>query len=150
LSGDLVFEGLGMRIAASRGSILGVQANTIRASIPDLYHADPHVMVEFRAEDRTADFLQFIAQSPVTKYLDGATETMEAQGAGRLALQVDVPMGKPEAFKVKGDYQLVDNEIKADTDAPPFSHVNGEIQFTESSIAVRSLTSQLLGGPATL
>jgi uncharacterized protein (TIGR02099 family) len=150
LSGDLIFEGLGMRIAASRGSILGVQTSSVRASIPDLYHGDTHVLVELRAEDQTADFLQFVAQSPVTKYLDGATEGMIAKGPGRLALQLDVPIGKPEAFKLTGEYQLVDNQVSADVDAPPFSNVNGQIQFTESSIAVRSLTARLLGGPATL
>jgi uncharacterized protein (TIGR02099 family) len=150
LSGDLIFEGKAMRVAATKGSILGVQTSTVRASIPDLFHGDAHVLVDVRAEDQTADFLRFIANSPVSKFIDGATEPMVAKGTGRLALQLDVPIGKPETFKLTGSYQLVDNEIKADLDAPPFSHVNGEIQFTESGIAVRSLTAQLLGGPATL
>jgi uncharacterized protein (TIGR02099 family) len=150
LSGELVFEGKGMRIAASKGAISRVQASSVRANIPDLYHGDVHVGVEIRAEDQTADFLGFIAASPVTKFLDGVTESMSAKGLGRLALQLDVPIGKPEAFKLTGSYQLVENEINVDADAPPFTNVNGEIQFTESGIAVRSLTSQLLGGPASL
>jgi uncharacterized protein (TIGR02099 family) len=150
LSGDLIFEGRGMRIAASRGSVLGVQASSVRASIPDLFHGDVHVGVEVQAEDQTSDFLGFVAASPVTRFLDGMTEGLRAQGAGRLQLQLDVPIAKPEAFKLSGDYHLVDNEITADSDAPPFSHVNGEIQFTESGVTVRSLTAQLLGGPATL
>lgn len=150
LSGDLVFEGKGMRIAASKGAILRVQASSVRVNVPDLYHGDVRVGVEIRAEDQTADFLQFIARSPVNKALDGATESFGAKGLGRLSLQIDIPIGKPEAFKVSGDYQLVDNEITPDTDAPPFTNVNGQIGFTESSVNVRSLTAQLLGGPATL
>lgn len=150
VSGDLIFEGLGMRVAASRGSVSGVQTSSIRASIPDLFHGNAHVLVELRAEDQTADFLKFIAQSPVTRYLDGATDSISAKGAGRLALQLDVPIGKPETFKVNGEYQLVDNEVAVDADAPAFTSVNGQVQFTESSIAVRSLTARLLGGPATL
>ena len=150
LSGDLIFEGLAMRIAASRGSVLGVQASSVRASIPDLFHGNVHVGVEVQAEDQTSDFLGFVAASPVARFLDGMAEGLRAQGAGRLQLQLDVPIAKPETFKLSGDYRLVDNEIKADSDAPPFSHVNGEIQFTESGITVRNLTAQLLGGPATL
>jgi uncharacterized protein (TIGR02099 family) len=150
LSGDLIFEGQAMRIAASRGSVLGVQASNVRASIPDLFHGGVHVGVEVQAEDQTADFLGFVAASPVTRFLDGMTEGLRAQGAGRLQLQLDIPIAKPDGFKLSGDYQLIDNEIKTDVDAPPFSHVNGEIQFTESGITVRSLTAQLLGGPATL
>ncbi|HZT61594.1 MAG TPA: YhdP family protein, partial [Burkholderiales bacterium] len=150
LSGDLIFEGAGMRVAASKGSILGVQASSVRANIPDLFHGNVHVGVEIRAEDQTADFLQFIAQSPVSKALDGATEGFGAKGVGRLALQLDIPISKPEAFKLTGDYQLVDNEITADADAPPLTSVNGQIAFTESSVTVRNLNSQILGGPATL
>jgi uncharacterized protein (TIGR02099 family) len=150
LTGDLIFEGKAMRIVASKASILGIQTSSVHAGIPDLYHGNAHVLVDLRAEDRTTDFLGFIAQSPVTRYLESATESMQAQGQGRLQLQLDVPVSKPEAFKLNGAYQLVDNEIRADAEAPPFSRVNGEIQFTESGIAVRGLTAQVLGGPATL
>jgi uncharacterized protein (TIGR02099 family) len=150
LSGELVFEGKGMRIAASKGSVLGVQASSVRGGIPDLFHGNVHVGVEVRAEDQTADFLRFVAGSPVTKFLDGATESMSAKGLGRLALQLDIPIGNPEAFKLAGEYQLLDNEFKPDPDAPPLSNVNGRIEFNESSVTVRTLTAKLLGGPATL
>jgi len=63
LSGDLIFEGKGMRIVASKGSIAGVQTSGVRAGIPDMYHGNSHVLVELRAEDQTTDFLQFVAQS---------------------------------------------------------------------------------------
>jgi len=80
----------------------------------------------------------------VTKFIDGATEGMEAREWGALPCS-STSHRKPEAFKLTGSYQLVDNEIKADADAPPFSHVNGEIQFTESGIAVRSLPRSCSG-----
>ena len=150
LSGDLIFESNGMRVLATKGSVSGAQASSVRASIPDLYHGDAHVLLDIRAEDQTADFLRFIAESPVTRHLDGMTEGMQAKGVGRLALQLDIPIGKPDAFKLSGDYQVIDNEIRPDSDAPPFSHVNGQLQFTETGVTVRNLTSQLLGGPATL
>ena len=150
LTGDLIFEGKAMRILASRGELAGVQTSSVRATIPDLYHGDAHVLLEVRAEDQTADFLRFIAASPVTRFLDGSTEGMTAKGLGRLSLQLDVPIGKPDAFKLSGDYQLVENEITAGPDAPPLSGVNGQIQFTESGVDVRSLTAKILGGPATL
>jgi uncharacterized protein (TIGR02099 family) len=118
----------------------------VRASIPDLFH-DAHVEVEVRAEDQTSDFLQFIAQSPVTKALDGVTDGMSAAGKGRLALQLDIPIRNPETFKLAGDYQLVDNEIRTDPDLPPFSHVNGRFEFTESAVTARALSAQFLGGP---
>src|SRR5467141_3148104 len=150
LSGDLIFEGKSMRIIASKGAVLDVRASSVRASIPDLFHGDVRVGLEFRAEDKTSDFLRFIAESPVTKALDGMTESMSAAGAGRLALQLDIPIRNPETFKLAGEYQLIDNEIKTDSDAPPFSHLNGRLEFTESGISARTLSAKFLGGPATL
>ena len=150
LSGDLIFEGKGMRIIASKGAVLGVRASSVRASIPDLFHGAVHVGVEVRAEDKTSDFLRFIAESPVTKALDGMTESMSASGTGRLALQLDIPIRNPETFKLAGEYQLIDNEIRTDSDAPPFSHLNGTLEFTESGITARTLGAKFLGGPATI
>jgi len=150
LSGDLIFEGKSMRIIASKGAVLDVQASSVRASIPDLFHGDVRVGVEVRAEDKTSDFLRFIAESPVTKALDGMTESMSAAGAGRLALRLDIPIRNPETFKLAGEYQLIDNEIRTDSDAPPFSHLNGRLEFTESGITARTLSAKFLGGPATI
>ena len=150
LSGDLIFEGKSMRIIASKGAVLDVQASSVRASIPDLFREAPHLEIEVRAEDQTDDFLRFIAQSPVTRTLDGVTESMRATGAGRLALQLDIPLGNPQGFKLEGDYQVVGNEIRLDPDAPPFSQVIGRFEFTQSGISARTLTAQFLGGPATI
>ncbi|HEY6721616.1 MAG TPA: YhdP family protein [Burkholderiales bacterium] len=150
ISADLIFEGKSMRIVASKAAVLDVQASSVRASIPDLFHGDVHVAVELRAEDQTSDFLRFIAQSPVTRTLDGVTEGMSATGKGRLALQLDIPIRNPETFKLAGDYQLVDNEIRTDRELPPFSHASGRFEFTESGVAARTLSAQFLGGPATI
>jgi len=150
LSGDLIFEGKGMRIVATKGAVLNVRASSVRASIPDLFHGDVRVGVEVRAEDKTSDFLRFIAESPVTKALDGMTESMSAAGTGRLALQLDIPIRNPETFKLAGEYQLLDNEIRTDSDAPPFSHLNGRLEFTESGITARTLGAKFLGGPVTI
>jgi uncharacterized protein (TIGR02099 family) len=149
ISGDLVFEGKGMRVAASKAAVLDVRASSVRASIPDLFH-DARLGLEILAEDQTGDFLRFIAQSPVTNALDGVTESMSALGKGRLALQLDIPIRNPETFKLSGDYQIVDNEIRPDPDLPPFSHVNGRFEFTESGVTARTLNAQFLGGPATI
>src|SRR6266702_3788018 len=150
LSGDLIFEGKGMRIVASKGAVLGVRASSVRAIIPDLFHGNVRVGVEVHAEDKTSDFLRFIAESPVTRALEGMTEGMSAAGAGRLALQLDIPIRNPETFKLAGEYQLLDNEIRTDSDAPPFSHLNGRLEFTESGITARMLSARFLGGPVTI
>lgn len=150
VSGDLIFDGRSMRIAASRAAILDVRSNHVLVRVPDLYSGDERVEVDVQAEGETSAFLKFIAQSQVTKYLDGFTERFQASGAGRLSLLLELPLRHTDQAKVTGDYQFVANQIRLDADAPPFAQVNGRIEFTGSSVSARTLTCQFLGGPATL
>ncbi len=150
LAGDLIFDGRSMRIAASRAAIFDVRSNNVRVRVPDLFNGDEHVEVEAQAEGPTSAFLRFIAQSPVTKYLDGFTEGIQASGAGRLSLLLDLPLRHTDQTKLTGDYQFLANQIRLDAEAPPFAQVSGRIEFTGSSVSARTLTSQFLGGPATL
>ncbi len=150
MSGELIFAGKSLRIVPSQASVLGVRTSGVRVSIPDLFNGDEHVQVDLRAESRTGDFLRFIAQSPVTKFLDGFTEGMRATGTGRLALQLDIPIRRAEQFKLSGSYQFVDNQVRMDADAPAFSHANGRLEFTDAGVSSSGLTCQFLGGPATI
>src|SRR5258706_9368515 len=75
---------------------------------------------------------------------------MSAVGKGRLALQLDIPIRNPETFKLAGEYLLVDNEIRVDPDLPPFSHMNGRFEFTESAVTARALSAPFLPGPTRL
>jgi uncharacterized protein (TIGR02099 family) len=150
VTGELIFDGRSMRIAASRAAIFDVRSNNVRVRVPDLYSGDERVEVDVQAEGETSAFLRFIAQSPVTKYLDGFTEGFQASGAGRLSLLLDLPLRHTDQAKVTGDYQFLANQIRLDAEAPPFAQVNGRIEFTGSGVSARALTAQFLGGPATL
>jgi uncharacterized protein (TIGR02099 family) len=150
LSGDLVFDGKSMRVAATKAGILGVKSRNVRATIPDLFHGNEHVQLDLQAEGPTSDFLGFISQSPVTGYLDRFTEGIQASGAGRLALQLDLPLRRRDLAKLAGDYQFLGNQLRLDAETPPFSQVNGRIEFTGTGVTARALTAQLLGGPATV
>lgn len=149
ISGDLIFEGKSMRIAASHASVLDVSGD-VRVVVPDLYHGDERVQVEIRAEDQTGDFLNFISQSPVTKFLDGFTDGMRVAGGGRLSLRFDLPIRRPDGIKVEGNYEIVNNQVRLDSDVPPFLRVHGRIDFTESGVTAHAIDAQFLGGPAAI
>ncbi len=150
INGDLIFEGKSMRVAAETAGVLGVRAGNVRASVPDLFHKDEQLHLEIQAEGRTADFLEFIAQSPVTKLLDGFTEGMQSTGAGRLALALDLPIRRLDQVKVAGAYEFINDEIRLGGEALAFSRVNGRLEFSETGATARAISAQFLGGPASL
>ena len=150
VTGDLIFQGRSMRVLASKAGIVDVQSNNVQAEIPDLYRGDERVKIDIHADDQTGDFLKFVSQSPVTGFLDGFTDGMRSTGAGRLALQLEIPIRHLDQVKVAGDYQFTDNQIQLYADAPPFSRVNGRLEFSKTGITAPSITAQFLGGPTTI
>ena len=150
VAGELVFEGRGMRISVPRGFVSGVQIANARATIPDLFNGDEALRIEGQADGPTADFLRFVASSPVTGFIDGFTDGMRATGNGRLQLTLDLPIRRLGETRLSGSFQFAGNQVVVDPDIPPFSQLAGRIDFTESGISARNLSSQFLGGPTTL
>ena len=150
MSGELIFEGRQLRISSPRAAIFGARIVNTKAIIPDLFNRDEVVRIEGQAEGPTAEFLRFIDASPVTGLIDGFTEDMRATGNGHLQLKLDLPIRRLQQTKVAGGFQVTGNQIVVDPGVPPFSQLNGRIEFTDSGISVRNLAGQFLGGPTVI
>jgi uncharacterized protein (TIGR02099 family) len=147
IEGDLAFRGKRMDINAHRGSIYGVSMPKVHVEIPDLEAAEEVLAVNGEAEGPTADFLEFIAKSPVAGMIDHFTDGMQAEGRGKLALKLTLPLRKLADSKVSGVYQFGANRLVADRDLPPLEQLTGRLEFTESEVRVPGATATFLGGP---
>ena len=150
IEGDLLFRGQRMDINVRQAMIGDVRLAKVRAQIPDLVHHEEVLEVSGEAEGQSADFLQFIAQSPVRGMIDGFTDGMQAQGRGRLGLKLTLPLRKLKTGKVAGSYQFLNNQIVPEPGFPPLEQVNGRLEFTEAAVRVPGATAQFLGGPLTV
>ena len=150
IEGDLQFRGTRMDFLARQGTISGVKVAKVQGEIPDLT-AHPEVLtITGEAEGATSDFLGFISKSPVTDMIERFTEGMQAQGAGRLALKLALPLGQLPTSKVAGTYSFTGNQIVFERDVPPFEQASGRIEFSESSVRIPGVSGVFLGGPVTL
>ena len=147
IDAELRFEGLGMQILGRSGSILGARVADVRAAIPDLDADDPVLAIAGAAEGATSDFLRFIAASPVRAKTDGMTEGMSATGRGKLDLKIDLPLKRPEATRVAGEYELQANTVWLHRQAPPIERASGKLSFSEGGFALHELRGRALGGP---
>ena len=150
LAGELAFRGNRMDVNVRQGTILGARLLRVHAEIPDLKYSDEILRIDGEAEGATGQFLEFIAKSPVLGMIDRFTEGMEAQGSGKLALKLEMPLGALDKSKLSGVYRFVNNRIMADPDLPPLEQVNGRLEFTESGVRVPEAGAVLLGGPASI
>lgn len=149
IDGDLLFRGQRMDINVRQAMINNVRLGKVRLQIPDLVHSDEVLQISGEAEGATSDFFDFIARSPVHGMIDGFTDGMQAQGRGRLALKLTLPLRALKNTRVSGSYQFVNNQL-AEPGFPPLEQVNGRLEFTEASVRVPSATAVFLGGPLTV
>lgn len=143
---DMSF-GVGMKIQASRGSILGASLSNVTVEIPDFESHEEMLLVRGIAQGPTAEFLRFIEASPVAEKIDRFTDGMKAVGNGRLDLELDLPLRQIEQSKVRGDYHFQNNQLQAIDALPPLTQVNGHLHITEASVAGDNLNGRAFGGP---
>ena len=147
IDAELHFNGRSMEVLSSKASVLGARVTKARVSLPDLFAQDRILAVNGQAEGPTAEFLKFVAQSPVNGLTGGITATMGATGSGKLQLNLELPLARLDDVKLAGSYQIADNQISIDPDWPPLSQVGGRFEFTEKGVSTRAVNAQFLGGP---
>ena len=149
IHGELRFEGNGMVVDASRGTILGARLGRTHVEIPDFDAPVSTLTVKGQASGPTAEFLKFIAQSPVAERIDHFTDDLHATGNGQLDLALTIPLDEAllGSSKVDGSYRLINNEVVVDSALPAIKQVNGSIQFSGSDLRVPEINGTLFGGP---
>lgn len=150
INADLHFDGKRLEVTSKKASILGAKVTNAHVVLPDLFTPDRVLAVTGQAEGPTAEFLKFIAQSPVNNLIGGFTENMAAGGNGRLQLKLDLPLTRLAETKVSGNYQFIANQVSLDPHWPPVTQASGRLEFTESGVSMRAVNAQFLGGPVTL
>ncbi|MBI4756947.1 MAG: TIGR02099 family protein [Betaproteobacteria bacterium] len=146
IAGDLLFEGPRMRVRASHGRILGAAIGGVTAEIADLGSADPLLTVQGGAQGPTAEFLAFIAASPVAERIGHFTDDLRAQGNGQLRLHLALPLNHVADGQVKGDFAFSANRLALEG-SPAITDAAGQLQFTDKSISLREARGHLLGAP---
>jgi len=150
IEGDFLFRGARLEVNAREAVIGKVRLSRVRAQIPDLLHHDEQLNISGEAEGATADFLAFIAESPVNAMINGFTEGMQAEGQGRLGMRLLLPLQSLDRSRVSGSYQFINNRLQPEPGFPPLEQVNGRLDFTQDSVRVPSATASFLGGPLTV
>jgi uncharacterized protein (TIGR02099 family) len=150
IAGDLIFRGERMDVYARQGSLSGARLARVHVEIPNLLGESQVLNVNGEAEGQTADFLRFIDATPVQGMIHNFTEGWQAQGAGRLALKLAIPLADTGKSKVSGSYQFTANTVTLSTELPAVEQATGRVDFTDSGVRVQGIRGIFLGGPITI
>jgi uncharacterized protein (TIGR02099 family) len=148
IDGELRIDGPRLVVTASHARVFGSEISRAKVEVADVRAADHLLRIDGEASGPTTDFLRFIAESPVAEWTDHVTDGAEASGTGSLALKVDLPLAKPEAVRVDGEYTFADNRLKMPGGAPLLTKLAGKLGFTERDLRAPQLTADVFGGSA--
>ncbi len=146
----LMIQGKRLEVTAPTAMTVGGSLQNISVVLPDI--KSPGLLLQVRGEavGETKYGLDFIQKSPVRGYIDGITDNITSSGNGDLSLQVDIPLRGSKPAVVSGRYHFLDNEVSLGKNVPILHKVNGDLLFSESSVHMKNVAIQILGGPATL
>jgi uncharacterized protein (TIGR02099 family) len=144
---DIRFEGSRLTIDATSGRVLGATLDRTRVEIADLRVHPATVHVEGAVEGPTAEFLAFVAKSPVGEWINHVADSAQATGDGRLALRFDLPLNGSRASALSGEYQFTANRLRF-AGVPSLTQLTGTATFTDREVQARDVTAEVFGGPA--
>ena len=147
IDAELLFEADRMEITARSASILGARVSGARVSIPSFFAPSTHLLVDGGAEGPTGEFLKYVEQSPVGDMIGGGTKGIAAIGNGKLALKLDLPLGKLGDARVSGRFEFAANEITLPyANLPAIDRAKGSVTFSEKGFALHDVAGRIFGG----
>ena len=150
LGGELRIDGPHLTVEARTGRVFSTALSQVKAGIADLRSPNRIVQIEGEAAGPTSDFFRFLADSPIAEWTGHVTEGAEATGAGKLAIKIDLPLAKPSATHIDGEYSFAGNRLKLTGAVPVLNQLSGKLAFTERDVRAPQLTADVLGGSARL
>jgi len=147
IDGALRFERNRFAFEGRSATILGARVSNARVVVPALRATRSEVSISGTADGPSAEFLRYVAISPVRRMIDGGTDTLTATGAGRLQLRLDLLPDDLARSRVSGDYQFANNSLVADPHLPALERATGRVNFSDSGISIPEIRGQFLGGP---
>jgi uncharacterized protein (TIGR02099 family) len=146
--GALRFEGGGLNIAARSARIFTTKLETVQVSIPDLRSGV--MAIEGGASGPSADFLRYIAESPLLARLGGFTTALQAEGNGHLDLKLVIPLHELETTQVSGDYRFAANRVHFAEGWPALENAGGDLSFTGEKLRIPAIHGNIFGAPLSL
>jgi uncharacterized protein (TIGR02099 family) len=149
IDADIRVDGARLTIDAAHARVYGAVVGRTRAEIADLAAEHPLLRIDGTASGPTADFLRFVAESPVAEWIERLTDGAEAGGEGRLALHLRLPLGHSAGNHVAGEFTFIDGELRL-PHVPQLRKLNGTLAFSGAEVSAQSISAETLGGPTSV
>lgn len=148
INGTLTFMGKRMNMMATSANFVGLKLSQISADIADLTIPRGKVVsLSAQAEGASSEFLRFVDSSPVSGYINHFTSDMNAEGAGKLSLKLELPLADLAHSRFTGLFQVSNNKWGIDQGLPPLEKLNARLEFNENGATLTNANAVFYDSP---
>jgi uncharacterized protein (TIGR02099 family) len=147
LDTDLYFTSKSMLITANQGRLRALRVGRVVVAIDDfLAPGGPVVQVSARAAGPLQEGLAVLAESKSERFVPYLVPGLRAEGNGILTLDLHIPAVAPNALRIGGNYQFVNNAIEFPLRGMRLEALRGNVEFNESGLRAGRWNARFLGG----
>ncbi len=146
-------QGSRVTVEAESASIFQSRLSATRAEIDDVMSWVPMLTLKATAQASAQDVARYLRESPLREGPGRVTRVLGFEGPGKLELGLKIPLsnayedGRPAPdAKVQGQYSLAGVTARLPV-GQPITEANGQLVFTERSIASKGLNGRAFGHP---
>ncbi|MEN9843066.1 MAG: hypothetical protein RLZZ612_895 [Pseudomonadota bacterium] len=148
LEGDLRFNGMGMSLDVKRALVDQAPSLRVVQGQAKIAHFARHPTVEvgMRIEGSLADALRVVHRSPLAEMTGEVLRPVRATGAVQIQLGLNVPLLHTPQTTVKGQLNLLGNDVQWHPESPTLGRARGVVEFTQDGFFISQATARFLGG----
>lgn len=149
LDGDLIFEGLRLRIEGARAQLGGLGTGSfllkdVAGRIENLESEDPHLEIQGQGHGPLNDLLRYMAVSPVGAWTGNLLRQAESSGMGSLQLALDIPLNHTANTGLRGRVSLSEQDrasLRLHPGVPMMQAMRGQVDFTQKTLKVSAVAN---------
>lgn len=149
IDGKIAFVGRKLEIDIAYAETLGLETSGVHGVIPNIGGKDPSIL-EVTTQPFEMDAkngLNYIYNSPLQRSIGKMLKELKLQGPSHLSLSLKIPLEHPENTVVRGDLSFKNSILTIAPYDLAFTHVSGDLFFTENSVEANKIRSTLFNRP---
>lgn len=148
-SGHLRFHNSSLSISDASGQSYRGEMTGADIAIPDFN--EPRLFINGRVAAPADDLQQYVWDSGLNDVLGTAMNQFQASGATELELALEIPLHEDSGtMRVKGDLQLMDNELFFPVMNYELNRVSGHLLFEGDQLQARGVKADFAGAPVSI
>lgn len=145
INGLVTIKSKSLKVEAEQATTKGVPLSPVVAVIENMDAYEPLLQIEGVAQGELDQFVDYVNSSPVGSMIGSVLLQAQVDGLAQLKLNLEIPLTQVSTTKVNGNLLFDNNRVRLVSGMPWVKNLQGQIEFSEKSLALTQVRGNALG-----